>query len=130
MPTKSKLKTYSREIVSPKGKSDIEFTHEGNKIETTFLITGKHSPNVLHRDILGKLQLNRKNIFHLFAASEVVSICDIVTLKKISHYKFDFSGQLGTLKDFQADIPIDPQVTPEYFRARPVLYSLKEKIEH
>ena len=131
LPTKSKLKTYSHEIVSPKGKSDIEFTYEGNKIETTFLITGKPSPNVPHRDILGKLQLNQKNIFHLFAASEVVSICDNVTLKKIiSDYKFDFSDQLGTLKDFQADIPIDPQVTPEHFRARLVLYSLKEKIEH
>ena len=36
LPTKSKLKTYSGEIVSPKGKSDIELTYEGNEIRTTF----------------------------------------------------------------------------------------------
>ena len=129
--TKSKLKTYSGEIVSPKGKSDIEFTYEGNKIRTTFLITGKRSPNVLGRDILGKLRLNCENIFHSFAASEVVSTSDNVALNKIiSDYKVVFSDELETLKDFQANIPIDPQVTPKYFCARPVLYSLKEKIEH
>ena len=57
--TESKLKMYSGEIVSPKGKSEIEFTYEGNKIKTTFLITDKRSPNVLGRDILGELQFNK-----------------------------------------------------------------------
>ena len=37
---------------------------------------------------------------------------------------------MGTLKAFQADISIDPQVIPKYFCARPVPYSLKEKTEH
>ena len=37
---------------------------------------------------------------------------------------------MGTLKGFQADIPIDPQVTHKYLRARPVPYSLKEEIQH
>ena len=41
-----------------------------------------------------------------------------------------FSDKLGTLKDFQADIPTDSQIIPKYFRARHVLYSLKDKTEH
>ena len=69
--------------MSPKGKSNIEFTFEGNKIEATFLMTGERSPNVLDRDILGKLQLNWKNIFNSFVFSEVVSTSHIVTLNKI-----------------------------------------------
>ena len=36
LPTKSKLKTYSGEIVSPKGQAEIEFFYEGKKIKTTF----------------------------------------------------------------------------------------------
>ena len=64
LPTKSKLKTYSGEIVSPKGQSEIGFSYEGNKIKTTFLITDERSSNVLGRDILGKLQLNWKDIFN------------------------------------------------------------------
>ena len=87
--------------MSPKGKSDIEFTNEGNIIRTTFLITGKCSPNVLGRDILGKLWLNWENIFNLFAASEVVSTSDNVALNKvISDYRLVFYDELGTLKDF------------------------------
>ena len=127
LPTKSKLKTYSGDI----GKSDIEFTYEGNKIRTTFLITGERSPNVLGTDILVKLRLNWENIFNSFSTSEVVSTSDNVALNKIiSDYKVVFSDESGTLKDFQADIPIDPQVTPKYFCARPVPYSLTEKNEH
>ena len=52
LPTKTKLKMYSGEIVSPKGQAKIEFLFEGKKIKTTFLITNEQSPNVLGRDIL------------------------------------------------------------------------------
>ena len=41
-----------------------------------------------------------------------------------------FSDKLGTLKDFQADVPIDSQIIPKYFHGRRVLYSLKDKTEH
>ena len=95
---------YSGEIVSPKGQSEIEFCYEGNKIKTIFLVTDEHSADVLGRDILGKLQLNWKDIFNLFVASEVNSSSDNVTLNKIiPAYKVIFSNELGTLKDFQAD---------------------------
>ena len=56
--TNSKLKTNSDEILSPKGKSNFQFTYEGNKIKTMFFIADKRPPNVLVRDILGKLELN------------------------------------------------------------------------
>ena len=107
--TKSKLKMDSGEIVSPKVQAETEFLYEGKKIKTTFLITNEQSPNVLGRDILGKLQLNWKEIFNSFVSSEVMS--DNLMLDKIlSDYKIVFSDELGTLKDFQAEIPVDPQV--------------------
>ena len=59
------------------------------------------------RDILGKLQLNWKEIFNSVVSSEVMS--DNLTLDKIlSDYKIIFSDGLGTIKDFQAEIPVDP----------------------
>ena len=120
---------YSEEIVSPKGQAEIEFIYEGKKIKTIFLITDEQSPNVLGRDVLGKLQLNWKEIFNSFVASEIMSVN--LTLNKIlSDYKVVFSDELGTLKDFQAEIPVYPEVKPRYFHARPVPYSLKKKIEH
>ena len=38
----------------------MEFTYERTKIKAIFLITDERSPNVLGRNILGKLQLNWK----------------------------------------------------------------------
>ena len=58
LPTSCKLKTYSGKIVNPKGQCEIEFYYETKKLKTLFLITDKKSPNVLGRDILGKLKLN------------------------------------------------------------------------
>ena len=46
--------------------------------------------------------------------------------KIIYDYRAVFSEELGTPKNFQADMPIDLQVIPKNL----VLYSLKEKIEH
>lgn len=48
-----------------------------------------------------------------FIASEVNSKSDNVPFNKlISEYKVAFSGELGTLKDFQADIATYPKVNP------------------
>ena len=57
LPTKSKLKTYSGETVSPKSQSEIEFSDKDNKIRATLLFTDEQSPNAPGRDILEKLQL-------------------------------------------------------------------------
>ena len=66
-----------------------------------------------------------------FIASEVNSKSDNVPFNKlISEYKVAFSGELGTLKDFHADIATYPKVNPKYFLASLVSYSLKEKIKH
>ena len=79
------------------------------------------------RDILGKLQLNWKEIFNSFVSSEVMS--DNLTLDKIlSDYKIVFSDELGTLKDFQAEIPVDPQVKPIYIRDHQYRIALMKKL--
>ena len=105
-------------------KFEFKFSYEDNKTRSTFLIIEKSSTNVLRRDILGKLKLSWKNIFNSFGASEISSNFDNLTLNKIiPEYKKVFSDELVTLKDFQANIPIDPT----YFSARPVPYRLKEK---
>ena len=80
--TKSKFKMYSRKTGSTKDQSEIKLSYEFSKIRTTFLIAGEQSPNILGRNIFGKLQLNWKNILHLFAFSEVTSNSDNVTSTK------------------------------------------------
>ena len=61
----------------------------------------------------------------MFTDSEVSSNSNSVSLNKIIlEYRVVISivDELGILKDFEADIPIDPQVNPKYFCARLVPY--------
>ena len=93
------------------------------------MITDKKSPNVLGRDILGKLRLNWETIFHSYVVTEHC-ISEKGSLNKIiSEYESVFSDELGTLKNVEVEIPIQPNVNPNFFRASPVPYSLKDKIE-
>ena len=73
---------YFGEIASSKTQPEIRFSYTCKRIRT-FLVTDKQSPNVLGRDTLGKLQLNCKDIPNLFAASEVSSNSDNVSLSTI-----------------------------------------------
>ena len=107
----------------------LNFTMKTKKFKTLFLITDKKSRNVLGRDILGKLKLNWESIFNSYAVTEKCNSNNESLNKFISEYESVFSNELGTLKDVELEIPILPSVNPNFFRARPVTYSLKDKIE-
>jgi hypothetical protein len=40
-----------------------------------------------------------------------------------------FSGKLGCLKDFKVSIPIPAEVKPRFFKARPVPYAKRTRVE-
>ena len=92
------------------------------------MITDKKSPNVLGRDILGKLRLNWDKIFHYVVTEHCISEKESLN-KIISEYESLFSDELGTLKNVEVEIPIQPNVNPNFFQACPVPYSLNDKIE-
>ena len=114
------MKTYSDEIANPKGQCEIEFYYENKKLKTLFLITDKKSPNVLGRDILGKLKLNWESIFNSYVVTEKCNSNKESLNKIISEYESVFSDELGTLEDVKIEIPIQPNVNPKFFWARPV----------
>ena len=104
------MKTYSDEIVNPKGQCEIEFYYENKKLKTLFLITDKKSPNMLGRDIFEKLKLNWESIFNSYVVMEKCNSNNESLNKIISEYESVFSGELGTLKDVEIEIPIQPNV--------------------
>ena len=78
------------------------------------------------RHILGYLRLNWKKLFNVFSLSENCNFESLRLNKILSEYKIVFNKELGTLKDVEINIPINPSVKPKFFRARPVPYALKE----
>ena len=78
---------------------------------------------------MGKLKLNWESIFNSYVGTEKCYSNNKSLNKIISEYESVFSDELGTLKNLEIEIPIQPNVNPKFFRARPVPYSLKDKIE-
>ena len=123
-----KLKTCSGDLISPKGEAVLEFLYEGKPHVARILVAEDNYPNLLGRDVPANLRLDWQNIFnaHQMNCNNV----DEKNLKEIiSAYENVFSKELGALKGVEVDIPVDPNVKPMFFRARPVPYSLRDKIE-
>ena len=92
-----KLKTYSGELISPKGEVVLEFLYEGKPHVARFLVAEDNYPNLLGRNVLANLRLDWKNIFnaHQMNCNNV----DEKNLKEIiSAYEDVFSKELGALR--------------------------------
>ncbi|CAC5366945.1 unnamed protein product [Mytilus coruscus] len=82
------------------------------------------------RDWLHKLQLNWNSIFKIEQLSQNQETKKDKELQDLLRkYPRVFKEGLGTLKGTKARMYVDKDATPKYFKARPVPYALKEKIE-
>ena len=94
-------------------------------MELPLTVVKRKGPNLLGRDWLSKLQLNWKEIF-----SVTEQECNSVNLESLlSTYREVFKDELGTIQGVKAKIYVDENAPPKYFKARPVPYALKKKIE-
>ena len=88
-------------------------------------------PNLLGRDWLSKLTLNWKEIFPtpVVVNSIKVDTYDSRVKKIIEKYPKVFTEEVGCLKDFKVCIPVSAETEPKMFRARPVPYTLRSRVE-
>ena len=77
-------------------------------------------PSLFGRNWLEKIKLDWNSIHTL----QNISVSPL-----LDKYAPLFADKLGLLRSATAKLYVDPQATPKYFRARPVPYRLKEKVE-
>ena len=80
LPTSSKLKPYSGDILFLKHQFQIKFSYEFKKPKTIFSITDEKSLSALIRDVSRRLQLDWKKIFSSYVQSEICYNSDSITL--------------------------------------------------
>ena len=78
-------------------------------------------PSLLGLDWLVALRLDYKEIFVEHSHKSLQSVLDA--------YKKVFADGLGTVKDVTAAIHVDPTTTPQFYKARPLPYTLRKKVE-
>ena len=123
--TNVKLRTYLGDLIPVLGRATVHVQYGKENMELPLIVVKRKGPNLLGRDWLSKLQLNWKEIF---SVTEQES--NSVNLESLlSTYREVFKDELGTIQGVKAKIYVDENAPPKYFKARPVPYALKEKIE-
>lgn len=122
------MRTYTGEEIEVLGKASVSIKCNNQSAKLSITVVKGTGPSLLGRDWLQYVQLDWKSIFKIEGVksgkenSEELQIL----LRKYSNV---FKEGLGTLKGTQAKIYVDQNAKPKYFKARPVPYALKDKIE-
>ncbi len=123
LPTKIRLYTYTRDRVSVLGKMCVQVTYKGEIKQLTLLVVKGEGPNLLGRNWLKAIQLDWRAIFRLQMSQQQ----ELNGL--LSRHGEVFKGELGTLVGTTTKIYVEPEAKPRYFKARPLPYALKQKVE-
>ena len=80
-------------------------------------------PTLLGRDLLTKLTLNVDwSSLHCVQVREALS-------KVLDKHSAVFNNELGKAKDYVATLQVDPTVELKFYKARPVSFAMKHKVE-
>ena len=113
------LQTYSGEKLHVMGKLTVQVIYKTQEAELPLVIVKGAGPSLLSRDWMAHLKLDWKSIHHIDSPLNSV----------LHRYKTLLQGGLGTFKDYEAKIHVDPQATPKYWKAHPVPYAKRAKVE-
>ena len=116
------LTTYSGNQLNMKGTAQVKVTHNQQAYQMELLVadvTGQ--PPILGREWLTKLKLDWTQVFNISKARRLEEV--------LADHKPVFEETLGTLKGFKAKLHLKPEATPKFFKARPVPFALRKKVE-
>ena len=123
-PSHVNLKTYTGKQLSILGVIEVTALYERQQHpHLNILVVKSSEPSLLGRDWLRKIRLNWKEL-HLYHLSQGVASLDSI-LKKTQQV---FPKELDLVKKTKAKIYIDPQSKPEFYKARPIPYALRDKV--
>ena len=119
------LRTYSGSILKARGKFEGVFEYEGQKLKHQFVVADRARPNLLCHDILNFIAIDWSQFKRAMQVNNVNEV-----LNNLCEKYFDvFSPGLGTMKGVEVRLNVDKGAKPVFYKARPVPYSIKEKIE-
>ena len=124
-PTKARLRTYTGEEINVMGEVQLPVEYGSGKHNLSALVVHGKGPSLLGRDWLSQVRLDWDNIFYNKCVNDLSTELEDV----IKKHSTVFKKEMGTLKEFMAKIQVDEDASPKYFKARPVPYALRGRIE-
>lgn len=122
-PSMVKLKTYTGQALTVLGCAKVEVKHQTHVRKLPVVVVPGTGPNLLGRGWIKELGMRWETI-HTIQAGDNSALC-----KVLDQYTEVFKEELGELKGPPAKIYVDSEAVPRFFKARPVPYAMKAKVE-
>ena len=120
-PMQFHLKTYSGKLLPLLGEIRVAVKYQTQEMQLPLVVAQGKKPVLLGRNWLEKLNLDWSTIFKV---SHVHTVEDI-----LAKYEALFEKGYGHIKLYKAAIQVREGAQPQFLKARPVPYALKEKVE-
>lgn len=116
------LRTYDGARLRPLGMCTLPVLYKGVTHNLQFYVVERGSVPLLGRDFLCKYK---------FELVPMISFCNNITNIKdlFSKYEHMFSDKLGKFNKYEVSLYLKENSTPKFFKARPVPYALRDKVE-
>ena len=118
------LKTYTDQRMSVMGQLMVKVTYGQQNKHLPLLVVQGEGPSLLGRNWLTDIKLNWKEIGTIARVEED----SLDTL--LEKHKELFKDELGTIRNYQAELQLQPEARPKFFKARPVPFAIREAIEN
>ena len=122
--TDAKLKSYCNSSIPVVGCAEVDVEYEGSKHKLPLIVVGGSNVALLGRNWLKFIKLNWKEMFQ-------VSIVKPKAKEILDKHKnvFKPAGPEDRIRGHKANINIQPDSQPKFFKARPVPYAQLEAVE-
>jgi len=120
-PSLCKLRTYTGEDIKVLGTMDIKAVYGETELYLPIHVVNGGGPNLMGRDWLSQFEVNLGDIRVVEPSNQLQEVLD--------KFADVFSGELGCLKGQPVKLLVPENATPKFFKARPVPFLLKEKVE-
>ena len=126
--TKAILKTYLGEKIRPEGKLLVCVEHNNQVKNLTLYVVETRGPALFGRDWLHQIQLDWKQICAI-SKEKPPQETQKKLEKLLEEYSEVFQNEIGTLKCTKAKLALKENSQPKFYKARPVPYAMKPKVE-
>ena len=116
------LRTYTGEVIPIVGECEVEVEYNGFKGNLVAVVISGEGPCLLGRNWLQHISLDWSAIFNLTTMDKELNAI-------LEAHSTVFQEGLGKVEGVKAKIYINSSEKPRFFKARPVAYTLREKIE-
>ena len=116
------LKTYTKELIDVLGSLTVGVSHNDQTKELSLLVVAGEGPSLLGRDWLSELKLDWSKVNHM---NHTQTGCQDI----LDRHSALFKEELGRVQGRNARFHIKAEVQPKFYKARPVPYALRAKVE-